>query len=73
MASARGRCGLCYGPSWAFVIWKLLNDLFLVPERLGLAAVLVRGGRVVQNVDVRPVVLVAWVFWRAETLANALR
>jgi len=57
MASGRGRCGLCYGPSLAFVIWGLLNNLFLVPERLCLTAVLVRGGRVVQNVDVLPVVL----------------
>jgi len=66
-------CGLWHGASWAFVVWGLFHGGFLVIERLGLAAVLERGGRAVQHTYVLLVVLVAWVFFRAETLAHALR
>lgn len=66
-------CGLWHGASWAFVVWGLFHGGFLVAERLGLGAVLERGGRAVQHVYVMVVVLVAWVFFRAVTLTHAIR
>jgi alginate O-acetyltransferase complex protein AlgI len=68
-------CGLWHGASWNFVIWGLFHGGFLVVERLrGVkpgesgAAIL----RPIRHVYVLLVVLVGWVFFRAETLSGAL-
>jgi alginate O-acetyltransferase complex protein AlgI len=69
-------CGLWHGASWNFVIWGLFHGGFLVVERLGG----VKPGAPAGNALLRPlrhayvllVVLVGWVFFRAETLPAAL-
>jgi alginate O-acetyltransferase complex protein AlgI len=65
-------CGLWHGASWTFVIWGLYHGLFLVLERLGLGGFLASRRPVVQHVYALGVVLVGWVFFRSETLAQAL-
>jgi alginate O-acetyltransferase complex protein AlgI len=66
-------CGLWHGASWNFVIWGLFHGAFLIMERLGLSALLARFWRPLQHAYVLMVVMVAWVFFRAETLPYAMR
>lgn len=77
-------CGLWHGASWTFVVWGLFHGAFLVAERvastdrrdaetqsegfLGDSASL---RFVAQHAYVLLVVMVAWVFFRADTLTGA--
>ncbi len=65
-------CGLWHGASWNFVIWGLFHGAFLVVERLGLADAVMRLWRPLRHVYVLIVVMVGWVFFRAETLPAAI-
>ena len=65
-------CGLWHGASWNFVIWGLIHGLFLILERSGLSVLLERLWRPMQHIYTLFVVLVAWVFFRSDTLAAAL-
>jgi alginate O-acetyltransferase complex protein AlgI len=64
-------CGLWHGASWTFVAWGLFHGAFLVIERLRFGAWLGRAARPVQHGYTLAVVLVGWVFFRADTLAHA--
>jgi len=64
--------GFWHGASWSFVVWGLFHGLFLTIERLGF-------GNILQNLPVffrwaytMSVVLLAWVFFRVESLTDAL-
>jgi alginate O-acetyltransferase complex protein AlgI len=65
-------CGLWHGASWNFVIWGLFHGMFLVVERLGLAGRVKRLWRPLRHAYVLAVVMVGWVFFRAETLPAAV-
>lgn len=65
-------CGLWHGASWTFVIWGLYHGLFLVVERLGLIQLLKTIPVFFRHVYTMLVVMVGWVFFRAETLDQAL-
>jgi len=65
-------CGLWHGASWSFVVWGLYHGTFLVLERLGLAAVVRRLPAVVRHAYLLLVVIVGWVFFRADTLQHAV-
>jgi alginate O-acetyltransferase complex protein AlgI len=65
-------CGLWHGASWNFAVWGLIHGGFMVLERAGLGALLARCWRPLRSLYVGLVVLVAWVFFRAETLEGAL-
>lgn len=68
--------GLWHGAAWTFVIWGALHALFLSLERSlqwprRLAAI--PGGRLLSLVITLVGVLVAWVFFRAESWSQALQ
>lgn len=65
-------CGLWHGASWNFVIWGMFHGGFLVLERVGLSNALDKSFRPLRHVYVLAVVLIGWVFFRAETLPQAL-
>jgi alginate O-acetyltransferase complex protein AlgI len=65
-------CGLWHGASWNFVIWGLFHGTFLVLERLGLARIVRGAWRPLRHAYVLLVVMLGWVFFRAETLPGAL-
>jgi len=65
-------CGLWHGASWSFVVWGAYHGLFLVLERAGGQRLLRRSPRVVQHVYSLLVVMIGWVFFRADTLGHAL-
>ena len=64
-------CGLWHGASWTFVVWGLLHGAFLVLERLGLATAVKRLPRVLRHGYLLATVMLGWVFFRAETFAQA--
>ena len=64
-------CGLWHGASWTFVIWGLFHGLFLVLERVGLGKRLERIPQVIRHAYLLIVVMIGWVFFRAETLSSA--
>jgi alginate O-acetyltransferase complex protein AlgI len=64
-------CGLWHGASWNFLVWGLFHGTFLVAERLGLDAIVARTWRPARRVYTLLVVMVGWVFFRADTLSHA--
>ncbi|THB78236.1 MAG: MBOAT family protein [Desulfobulbaceae bacterium] len=66
-------CGLWHGASWTFVIWGLYHGLFLIIERFApVKKVFGWLPALVKHCYVILVVIVGWVFFRAETLEHAL-
>lgn len=65
-------CGLWHGAAWIFVIWGLVHGFFLALERTAFGRGLERAPALVQHVYVLFVVMIAWVFFRADTLSHAL-
>ena len=65
-------CGLWHGASWNFVIWGAHHGAFLVIERAGLKRWLDRAPRAVAHLYTVVVVLLGWVWFRAETFDGAL-
>jgi alginate O-acetyltransferase complex protein AlgI len=65
-------CGLWHGASWNFVIWGLFHGTFLVVERLGLAAAVKRLWLPLRHAYLMLVVMIGWVFFRADTLPTAM-
>ena len=63
--------GLWHGASWNFVIWGLWHGWFIVIERIVPIEKMLRW-RVVQTAYTMLVVVCGWVFFRAETLSQAV-
>lgn len=65
--------GLWHGASWNFIIWGLFHGIFIVIERMGLGKYLKeRRYRIISHIYTLLVVIIGWVFFRAETLSYAL-
>jgi alginate O-acetyltransferase complex protein AlgI len=65
-------CGLWHGASWTFVIWGLWHGAFLVLERTKWGNFIERAPKLVGCCYTLLVVLVGWVFFRAETLGISI-
>lgn len=67
-------CGLWHGPSWTFVIWGLLHGAYLSVQRIlqyfGRARVQLP--KLLSVILTYILVCIAWVFFRSETLSDAL-
>ena len=63
--------GLWHGASWNFIFWGLFHGFFLIVERIGLSKFLNKAQNFVGHIYVALVVLVGWVFFRAENLSDA--
>ena len=64
--------GFWHGADWTFIVWGLFHGLFLVLERGKMGTVLERLPKAVRHIYTGIVVLVGWVFFRCETLGDAL-
>ena len=64
-------CGLWHGADVTFILWGLWHGLFLVFERLPAGRMLERLPRVLSRGYTLIVVLVGWVFFRAENIGAA--
>ena len=65
-------CGIWHGASWNFAIFGILHGFFLVLERGALGRFLKAKPAVISHVYVFFVIMIAWVFFRCETLQAAL-
>jgi alginate O-acetyltransferase complex protein AlgI len=65
-------CGFWHGASWNFIVWGMLHGTFLVLERAWLGKYLSQSWHFVRHFYTLFVVTVAWVFFRADTLPDAL-
>ena len=65
--------GLWHGAAWKFIIWGLYHGLFLLLERAWLGRHLARVKTPVAWIYTILVVMVGWVFFRADTLQHALQ
>ncbi len=65
-------CGLWHGASWTFVIWGLYHGLFLILERTRFASLLESMPKFFRHVYALVIVMLGWVFFRAETFSQAL-
>lgn len=63
--------GFWHGASWTFVIWGLYHGCFLILERGKFGTWLERVPGVLKRVYTLVVVLIGWVFFRCETMAEA--
>lgn len=64
--------GIWHGAAWNFVFWGLYHGFFIFIERLGLKKWLDKR-KTINHVYTLFVVLIGWVFFRADGLANGLK
>lgn len=64
--------GLWHGASWNFVVWGLFHGFFLVLERVYLGKILEKTWKPVAHIYTLLVVILAWVFFRADNLSLAI-
>lgn len=64
--------GFWHGASWNFLIWGLFHGVFLASEHAGLSSILNNMWKPVQHLYLLAVVIVGWVFFRADTLSQAV-
>ncbi len=65
--------GLWHGASWNFVVWGLFHGLFIILERLGLDDILKKIWLPLRHAYTLLIVLIGWVFFRAENLTYGLQ
>jgi alginate O-acetyltransferase complex protein AlgI len=63
--------GFWHGASWNFIVWGAYHGLFLIFDRLFLIRFTERIGKIFAILLTYIIVLVGWVFFRAETLDSA--
>jgi len=64
--------GFWHGASWTFIIWGIYHGTFLVLERLFLLDFYKRIGKIPSTLITFLLVAIGWVFFRANTPANAI-
>ena len=65
-------CGIWHGASWVFLIWGIYHGIFLIIERIGLGKLLGRLPKVIGHLYTLLVVIIGWVFFRAESFTQAI-
>ncbi len=65
-------CGLWHGASWLFVIWGGWHGIFLVLERSPFGKFMDRRNAAFQRFYMLVVVMIGWVFFRADSFFQAL-
>ena len=67
-------CGLWHGANWTFLIWGIYHGLLLLAERhLSLATPLSLGHQWLRRSSTLLLVMIGWVFFRADTVGQALQ
>lgn len=64
--------GFWHGAAWQFIIWGIYHGFFSILERLGLKKVLDRMPRFIRHIYTMLIVIVGWVFFRANNLSLAV-
>lgn len=64
--------GLWHGASWNFVLWGAFHGCFLILDRLFLARVMAAIGRFPAVIITCFLVIIGWIFFRLDTLSEAI-
>ena len=64
--------GVWHGASWNFIFWGLFHGFFLTCEHMGFSRILNRIWRPFRHLYLLLIILVSWVFFRADNLGGAL-
>lgn len=64
-------CGFWHGANWTFLVWGLIHGAFLAFERGPFGTLLTRLWWPLRHAYALFVVLIAWVFFRADSLSHA--
>ena len=64
--------GIWHGASWNFLVWGLFHGTFLAVEHAGFSNLLNKLWKPLQHFYLIIIVLIGWVFFRAENLTSAL-
>jgi alginate O-acetyltransferase complex protein AlgI len=64
-------CGLWHNPGWTFIIWGAYQGVLLILDRLFLLKVLKKLGKVPSIIITFVLIVMGWVFFRAENLHQA--
>ncbi len=64
--------GIWHGAGWTFIIWGVFHGMFLAAERIGLSSILNRMWKPLRHVYTILVVIIGWVFFKADSLAQAI-
>jgi alginate O-acetyltransferase complex protein AlgI len=65
-------CGLWHGASWNFIVWGGYHGAFLAVERAGLSRIMERAWPPLRHLYALLVIMIGWVFFRADNLTHAL-
>ena len=65
--------GLWHGASFNFIVWGLYYVVFLIIERLGWNRILKKLPVFLQHVYAFLIIMIGWVFFRADTLTAAVQ
>jgi alginate O-acetyltransferase complex protein AlgI len=65
-------CGLWHGASWTFIVWGMFHGLFLVLERSPFGKLVDGMPRPLRHGYTLLVVLIGWIFFRADSMGHAL-
>ncbi len=65
-------CGFWHGANWTFIVWGLFHGMFLTLERGPWGRLLRRTPLVLRHCYVIMVVIVGWIFFRADTFAQGV-
>lgn len=64
--------GFWHGAAWQFIFWGIYHGMFSVMERLGAKNILAKMPRVFRHIYAMLVVVIGWVFFRADDIDYAL-
>ena len=64
--------GFWHGAAWNFVIWGAFHGLFLIADRIFLLKIYKTIGKIPSIIITYIIVLISWVFFRAETMPEAM-
>ena len=64
--------GIWHGASWTFLIWGLFHGFFLAIEHAGFSNTLKKTWKPIQHMYLIFAVLIGWVFFRSDTLSQAM-
>jgi len=65
-------CGIWHGAGWNFVIWGIWHGLFIISDKLFLNKLLEKWPGVIRTLLTFIVVTIGWVFFRLDSLGDAL-
>lgn len=69
-----GLCGLWHGASWNFIVWGLYHGAFLIFERNhAVESLFIRIPNYVKRLYTIIVVMIGWIFFRADNLTHAIK